>query len=171
MGSKVFLYWKPVFSNVFSLRYRPLFILSWNVDWMTKWKLKLNSLQRTHHLCVCWLSWRMNTQYLWRLQVRWAEIWFPASPPLIAFLLSQPACPKNQRDKGRDCNVGNSGARKSWTCVLVCDTSVVWNWGDSCLTSLFPAAVSGLQCGNTLGGILQAGDTMWSTLNLTGLVL
>lgn len=102
---------------------------------MAKWKLKLNSLQRMHHLCVCWLRWRMSTQSLWRLQVRWTEI--SPHPPPVASFLSQPACyEKCQRDKGKGCNVRELEARKSWICIL-CDTSVMRNWDRFLLGALF----------------------------------
>lgn len=85
---------------------------------MVKWKLKLNFLQRMHPLCVCWLRWRMSTQSLWRLQVRWTEIFFPLSFPIASFL-SQPAYPeKCQGHKGKDCSAEKLESRKSWTCIL-----------------------------------------------------
>lgn len=153
---KVFLGYECACCNAFSLRCRQQFILSWNVNWMVKWKLKLNSLQRMHRLCVCWLRWRMSTQSLWRLQVSWAEISLLSSPH--CFFLSQPACPeKFQRDKGKGCSTGEFGAGKYWTRILICDAFVMRNWDRLLLGgSVFPSAAAGLQCRNTLLGVLRA---------------
>lgn len=95
---------------------------------MVKWKLKLNFLQRMHPLCVCWLWWRMSTQFLWRLQVRWTEFFFsffflPPSPsPLLPFYLNLPVLRNTGGIRVKSAMQKNFSPEKSQNYILTCHT-------------------------------------------------
>lgn len=95
---------------------------------MVKWKLKLNFLQRMHPLCVCWLWWRMSTQFLWRLQVRWTEFLFsffffsPSPSPLLPFYLNLPVLRNTGEIRVKSAMQKNFSPEKSQNYILTCHT-------------------------------------------------
>lgn len=134
---------------------------------MVKWKLKLNFLQRMHPLCVCWLCWRMSTQSLWRLQVRWTEIFFSPSPSLLLPFCLNPPVLRSARGIRVKVAMQKNWSPENLELAFSPVILLMGNWERLLLVgSVFPSAAVGLQGGNTLLGVLRTDCSLWSTLSL-----